>query len=160
MAKKRVYVESSVLSWLTARSPRNDILKQARQRQTKLWWDRLSDWDCFLSPLVMLEIARGDPEASTRRLEKAGLLPKLPISTEAKALANLLVARKLVPESSEPDALHLALAAFHRANYLLTWNQTHLDNLDLRSRIEELIRGWGLKPAKVITPERLLEEPL
>ncbi len=44
------------------------------------------------------------------------------------------------------------------ADYLLTWNQSHLDNLELRSRIEELIRGWGLTPAKVITPERLLEE--
>lgn len=160
MIKKRVYVESSVLSWLAARSPRNDILKLAKQRQTKLWWERRSNWDCFLTPLVMFEISEGDPEASTRRLEKARHLTELPTSPEAKALANVLVARKLVPESSEPDALHLALAAFYRADYLLTWNQTHLDNLDLRSRIEELIRGWGFAPAKVLTPERLLEEPI
>jgi predicted nucleic acid-binding protein len=135
-------------------------VKLAKQRQTKIWWDRLSDWDCFLSPLVRLEIARGNPEAAARQQEKIKVLQELPISPEAKGLANLLVARKLVPESAEPDALHLALAAFHRADYLLTWNQTHLDNLELRSRIAELIRGWGLIPAKVITPERLLEEPI
>lgn len=158
MGKKRVYVESSVISWLTARPPRNDILKQAKQRQTELWWEYRSNWDCFLSPLVLLEISHGDPEAAMRRREKAKLLPEWPGSPEANALAKLLVARKLVPESSAPDALHLASAAFHRADYLLTWNQTHLDNLELRFRIEELIRGWGLKPAKVITPERLSEE--
>ena len=160
MKKKRVYIESSVLSWLTARPPRNDVLKLAKQQQTKIWWERLSEWDCFLSPLVLLEIKQGNPEAAQRRQEKAALLKELPIAPEARALANLLVARKLVPESVAPDALHLALAAFHRADYLLTWNQTHLDNLELRSRIEELIRGWGLVPAKVVTPERLLEEPL
>lgn len=113
-----------------------------------------------MSPLVVYEISQGDPEAAKRRQEKARLLPVLPDSSNAGDLADLLVARKLVPEASTADALHLALAALHRAHYLLTWNQTHLDNIELRSRIEDLIRGWGLKPAKVLTPERLLEESI
>ncbi len=157
MAKKRVYIESSVISYLTARQASKPI-PRLRQQITADWWTRRKEWDCFLTTPVMDEMGRGDPEAAARRLEKAKLLAELPTSPEAKALADLLVARKLVPKSAEPDALHLALAAFHQAHYLLTWNQTHLDNLDLRSRIEELIRGWGLTPAKVITPERLLEE--
>lgn len=157
MKKKRIYVESSVLSYLTAK-PASDALKRAHQQRTVAWWKRRDEWDCFVSPLVMYEISRGDPIAAKRRLEKARFVPELPDSPDADALANLLVARKLVPEKSAPDALHLALAAFHRSEYLLTWNQTHLDNLDLRSRIEGLIRGWGLTPAKVLTPERLLEE--
>ena len=156
--KKRIYVESSVISWLTARPPQHDILKLAKQQQTKIWWEKRFRWSCFLSPLVLAEITRGNPEAAELRRGQAIFLEELPISPEATALANLLVLRKLVPKSAEPDALHLALAAFHRADYLLTWNQTHLDNLELRSRIEELIRGWGLTPAKVVTPERLLEE--
>lgn len=157
MRKKRVYVESSVLSYLTAK-PATDDLKRAHQHRTAVWWRRRNEWDCFTSPLVMLEVSRGDPGAAKRRLEKARLLPELPISPDADALADLLVMRKLVPESSAPDALHLSFAALHAAQYLLTWNQAHLDNLELRSRIEDLIRGWGLAPAKVITPERLLEE--
>lgn len=157
MEKKRVYVESSVLSYLTSR-PASDDLRRAHQQLTAVWWKRRAEWDCFLSPLVTFEISRGDPEAAKRRMEKARILQELPGSPDADALANLLVTRKLVPEKSAPDALHLALAAFHRAHYLLTWNQTHLDNLELRSRIEDLIRGWGLEPAKVLTPERLLEE--
>ncbi len=159
MAKKRVYVETSVISYLTAR-PAKDALKSAQQLLTKAWWKRRADWDCFLTTTVMEEISRGDPGAAMRRREKALLLPELPISSESNVLAGLLVERKLIPESSIVDAFHLALAAVYQAQYLLTWNQAHLDNLDLRSRIEELIKGWGVMPAKVITPERLLEESM
>ena len=106
----------------------------------------------------MEEIAGGDPQAAALRQEKAQALVELPVPPEAGLLANLLLTRKLIPLTSATDAHHLALAAIHRADYLLTWNQTHLDNLTLRSRIEDLIRGWGLAPAKVITPERLLME--
>lgn len=159
MRKKRIYVESSVISYLTAKPTRVE-LKRAHQNLTAVWWKRRDEWDCFVSPLVVYEISQGDPEAAKRRQEKARLLPVLPDSSNAGDLADLLVARKLVPEASTADALHLALAALHRAHYLLTWNQTHLDNIELRSRIEDLIRGWGLKPAKVLTPERLLEESI
>ncbi len=159
MAKKRVYVESSVISYLTAR-PASDDLKRIHQQLTATWWKRRSNWDCFLTTTVMDEIVRGDSEAALQRKAKALLLPEFPVTPEAGTLADVLVARKLVPESSKIDAFHLALAAVYQSDYLLTWNQTHLDNLDLRSRIEELIRGWGLTPAKVITPERLLKEPL
>jgi predicted nucleic acid-binding protein len=159
MTKKRAYVETSVISYLTAR-PASNALKRAHQLLTETWWKRRSNWNCFVTTTVMEEISRGNPEAAMKRREKAVLLPEWPIASDASALAALLVERKLVPESSITDALHLALAAFYQADYLLTWNQTHLDNLDLRFRIEELIRGWGLTPAKVITPERLLEESL
>jgi hypothetical protein len=157
MAKKRVYVESSVLSWLTARTP-EDLLKRAKQQHTRNWWRIRHRWECFLTTTVLTEIARGDPEAAARRLLEARTIPELPSPPEADELAGLLLARKLVPRVAAADAFHLAEAAFHGAHYLLTCNQTHLDNLELRSRIEELIRGWGLAPAKVITPERVLEE--
>ncbi len=159
MAKKRVYVETSVISYLTARLSTKPIIR-LHQTMTADWWEQRDRWDCFLSSIVMMEILRGDPKAAMRREEKARFLVELPGSPDADALGDLLVNRKLVPESQKVDAYHLALAAFHRADYLLTWNQSHLDNLELRFRIEELIKGWGLTPAKVITPERLLEESL
>lgn len=158
MPKKRVYIESSVIGWLTAKQPA-DLLKQAKQQQVKAWWTVRHRWDCFLTTTVLTEINRGDPEAAARRREKARSLPERTTPPEVDDLAELLLARKLVPKVAAADAHHLAEAAFHKAHYLLTCNQTHLDNLELRSRIEESIRGWGLIPAKVVTPERLLEEP-
>ena len=157
MEKQRVYVESSVVSYLNPRLSR-DPQKRMWQQQTALWWERRHKWDCIVSPTVMDEIARGDPGAAAQRLEKARSLVEVPTLPEADVLAELLVARKLVPESAKLDALHLAMAAVHEADYLLTWNLKHLDNLEVSSRVEELIRKQGWKPAKVITPERLLEE--
>ena len=159
MVKKRVYVETSVLSYLTARLAK-DELKRVHQRLTAAWWERRLHWECFLTLTVLEEIGRGDTEAAARRLEKAILLMELPASSEAGRLADLLIARGLVPEKEYTDAVHLATAAIYRADYLLTWNQKHLDNVELRFRIEELIRGQGVTPAKVITPERLLLEEL
>ncbi len=159
MGEKRVYVESSVISYLTARPAKKPIIR-LRQLITIDWWEHRDRWDCFVSPIVSMEISRGDPNAAALRQEKVQFLPELPSSPEADALGDLLVERKLVPESKKVDAYHLSLAAFHRSDYLLTWNQSHLDNLELRSRIEGLIQGWGLTPAKVITPERLLEESI
>ncbi|MCL2701100.1 MAG: hypothetical protein FWE88_05345 [Phycisphaerae bacterium] len=159
MVKKRVYVESSVISYLTAR-PASQPVPRHRQRITAEWWSVHHNWECFVATTVLDEIALGDPVAASQRTETARALPEMPVTPEIRALAVLLIDRNLVPPTSVADAYHLAAAAFHRADYLVTWNQKHLDNLDLRSRIEELIRGWGLTPAKVITPERLLEETI
>lgn len=159
--KKRVYVETSVISWLAANPPSDlskpaNVLKLAKQQQTRIWWGRRSEWDCFITATVLEEIARGNPDAAFRRERKARTLPEFPIPPESDKLADLLLTRKLVPASSKTDADHLALAAVHGADYLLTWNQKHLDNLELRARIDELIKKQGFTPAKVITPERLL----
>ena len=157
MAKKLVYVEASVISDFTAR-PASWPISRHRQLVTIEWWAHRCRWECFLTTTVLEEISRGDPGAAALRREAARNFVELPVTPEINALAGLLLTRGLVPQSAATDAFHLAGAAFHRADYLVTWNQKHLDNLDLRSRIEELIRGWGLMPAKVLTPARLLEE--
>jgi len=152
-----VYVESSVISYLTAR-PAKDGLNRVRQQLTAKWWDRRHEWECVVSPIVMLEIAEGDPGAAARRLEKARSFMEVQTSSETEWLAGMLISHKLVPESVRADAVHLALAAVHGAHYLLTWNQKHLDNLNLRSRVEDFVRKQGWEPAMVITPDRLLPE--
>jgi len=157
MVKERVYVESSVISFLAARTAR-DAQKRMWQQQTALWWERRHEWDCVVSATVLEEIAEGDPEAATRRLEKAQSLVKVPTSPDADVLAELLVLHKLVPESVKSDAVHLAMAAVHGASWLLTWNQKHLANIVVCSRIEDFIRRQGWQPAKVVTPEQLLKE--
>ena len=158
MEKKRVYVESSVISYLNPRLSK-DEQKRTWQKQTALWWERRHEWDCVVSATVLLEIARGNLIAAAQRWEKAISLVEVPALPEMDLLEDLLVARKLVPEAARPDAVHLATAAVHGAHYLLTWNLKHLANPALRSRIEDLIREHGWEPAKVITPAELLKEP-
>ena len=156
MPKQRVYVESSVLSYLTARPPR-DMRRRVRQDITVEWWEKRDKWSLFLSSIVLEEIAGGDSFAAEKRLVAAQGLPVLPDHPQTKALVDMLIAGAAIPAKARADAAHLALAALHGMDYLATWNQTHLDNLNLREKIAEIIRSQGLSPALVVTPERLLE---
>ena len=157
MAKKRVYVESSVFGWLTAK-PNRDIIKQAKQLLTQEWWEQRDRWDLFISPTVLEECMEGNQVAAGKRMEKASPLPVLPNTPEIYALAALLKEKAQIPDDSAADAMHLAVAAYHQMDYLATWNQTHLDNPHLREKIEKTIKEWKLKPAAIMTPERLLED--
>ncbi len=159
MTAKRVYVESSVFSYLTAKPPR-DMRRRVRQDITIEWWSQREKWQLYVSPVVLEEIAAGDSFAAEKRLVAVQGLPVLPNHPDAKALVDMLIAGAAIPAKAHADAAHLALAALHGMDYLATWNQTHLDNLNLRDRIAGIIKNQGLSPALVLTPERLLEMEL
>ena len=156
MARKRVYVETTVISYLTAWLS-SDLLTLAHQLLTRKWWEWRERWDLYVSPFVLAEIADGDRMAAEERLVKARTLPVLPDHPKARVTAEKLAAEVPIPDKSRADAMHLALAAFHGMDYLLTWNQAHFDNPILRGRVDDIIKRQGLSPAIVLTPERLLE---
>ncbi len=156
MAKKRIYVESSVISWLAAKPP-NDILKLAKQRQTQIWWERRHLWELFVSPVVLFEIRRGNSEAALKRLEIAEALPQLPETLEAQRLAARLLAAGAVPEKSPEDALHIAIATICGMDYLVTWNQTHIFNPETIENLYATIRESGYAPSVLVRPDNLLE---
>ncbi len=84
-------------------------------------------------------------------------LPSVPETSEAQQLAEYLIAVDAVPEKSFNDAMHLAIAAVHGMDYLLTWNQTHLFNADRIEMLYQAIRKAGQKPAVLVRPDGLLE---
>ena len=65
--KPKVYIESSTISYLTARPTRN-IIVDAKQELTRDWWDRRDRYELFISETVVEEIADGDPDAARLRL--------------------------------------------------------------------------------------------
>ena len=124
--KRSVYIETSVVSYLTARSSRDAIIS-ACQQITRLWWDvgRLAA-SPFISPYVIEESSKGDPAAAEERLVALRSIPVLPMSPEIPALAEYLLLGDGLPASARIDALHVACAAFHNVDVLLTWNCTHM----------------------------------
>ena len=82
----------------------------------------------------------------------------LDISDEVRTLADNLMAFGAVPPSEPRDALHIAVAAFHGVQYLVTWNFKHIANAALRSRIELVCREAGFEPPIICTPEELVGE--
>jgi predicted nucleic acid-binding protein len=148
-----IYVETSIIGYMTAR-PIADVVFQARQEITRRWWQlRREAFDVYISQLVLDEAGAGDPAAAADRLRLLNGLPLLGESPEADRLADLLLARHLLPAKAAADAQHIALAAVAGVDYLLTWNCKHIANADVLPALYETLRAEGLLPPLIVTPE-------
>lgn len=150
-----VYLETSVISYYTARLSR-DIVTAARQTVTQEWWDQeRKRFDIRVSVLVVEEAKAGDPEAAQRRLAAMAGLPILGINAAAEKLAKRLVDEGVVPVTSVEDALHIALATVHGMDFLLTWNFHHINNAETKARIRAVIEALGYECPVICSPEEL-----
>jgi hypothetical protein len=152
-----VYIETTVIGYLTS-WPRQDATIAGHQNTTKQWWSTAAErFDLFVSQLVVRECSDGDAVAVKDRLDSIAGLPVLPITPEAETLAQALIRGHAVPPSQPNDAVHIALAAVHRVQYLVSWNFRHIVNAALRPAIERVCRDGGYDPPIICTPEELLE---
>jgi hypothetical protein len=154
-----VYVETTIVSYLTAR-PSRDPIREGQQQLTRLWWStRRAAFDLFTSEIVVIEAAAGDPVAAKERLDALRPIPKIDILETAVDLSEELLAAAALPIVAARDSLHVGICAVNGIDYLLTWNCRHLANAVLRDRIEEVCESFGFRPPKICTPEELLGEP-
>lgn len=156
--KPSVYVETTIPSYLTAwRSP--ELVMAANQEATRSWWETSRPrFELFVSAIVSQEASGGDPEAASRRIAVIAGLPDLDVSEEVEHLAARLLSGAALPQSAKTDALHIAVAAVHGMDYLLTWNCKHIANAAMRPRIEAICRAAGYEPPVICTPLELMEE--
>lgn len=155
--KPKVYLETSVISYLTAH-PSRDIIIAANQQSTQEWWnDRRVKVNAYISQLVVQEISFGDAAAVAKRLDVIAGFPLLDITPEAVKLAERFIADKAIPRQATEDALHIALAAVNGMDYLLTWNFKHIANAVMRTNIEAVCRKNGYEPPIICAPVELME---
>jgi len=155
--KPRIYIETSIPSYLTARRSR-DLIATANQELTQEWWEtRRDDFYLVISEFVLREASAGDPIAASNRLAAIAGIPELNVTDEVGLLARILIEQIPIPEKAQLDAFHIAVAAVHGIDYLLTWNCTHINNAELRPIIEALCRSQGFEPPTICTPQELLK---
>ena len=151
-----VYVETTVVGHLAGRV-HPDPLIAARQAATRRWWATATlRYRLLVSQLVLGECAGGDPTAAQERLDEIDSLPRLDVTDAVRDLADHLTSRGAVPPTEPRDALHIAVAAVHGIQYLVTWNFRHIANASLRGRIESVCRDAGFEPPIICTPEELV----
>jgi len=133
---ERVYLETSLISYLVAR-PSRDLLVAAHQQVTQEWWtNRRSQFECSVSQVVIDEASLGDPAEVQKRLAIVSVLPALEITAAAAgALTEAIMLAGMLPAHAVGDAAHVAVAAVHATDYLLTWNCKHLANAQIARRI-------------------------
>ncbi len=119
---KTVYIETSIISYLASR-PSRDIIAAGHQQLTHDWWFAERDgFSVCTSALVLREASSGDASAASARLQWLQGIPLIAITPEAEKLSERLLQAAVLPEKAAADALHIAIAAYHRLNFLLTWN--------------------------------------
>ena len=151
-----VYIETTVVSYLVATQSR-EVVTAGQQQATRDWWTRRrNSFYCMVSQETLAEAERGDTEQAALRLAALAGLPVVPIAQEAERLAADFLRTGALPASARSDAIHLAVASFVQADYLLTWNCRHLANAQIIRRLErEAVRaGWNLPT--VCTPPELM----
>lgn len=157
MSLPRLYVETTVPSYLVARRSR-DLRIAADQETTEEWWEtRRSEYQLFILEAVLDEAKSGDPQLASKRLALLGGIPRLSLTADAGMLAKRLLSSGIIPPKAAPDALHIALAATHRLDFLLTWNCRHIHNLKLERRIEAECRAAGFACPIICTPAELMD---
>ena len=102
------------------------------------------------------EAGRGDAEAAARRVAALTDVGLLSVTKAADELSKALVRGGAVPERAETDALHLAVAAVHGVDYLLTWNCRHLDNAKTKPVMRRICGECGYVMPEVCTPQELM----
>lgn len=151
-----VYLETSFVSYLVAR-PSRDLLVAAHQQVTQEWWtNRRGEFDCSVSQVVIDEASAGDPGEVQKRLAIIGSLTALEITEEAEALTQAIMAAGMLPPHAVRDAAHVAVAAVHAIDYLLTWNCKHLANAQIVRRIAVVCQKLGHRVPIICTPEELM----
>jgi predicted nucleic acid-binding protein len=154
--KPTAYLESSVISYLTAHLSSEPIMA-GHQQATRKWWDQERHrLEIFVSVFVLKEVAAGDPAAAAKRMDAVKELTVLPVTAEVADLAKALMAGARLPPKADTDALHIAVAAVHRIDYLLTWNCCHIDNIDIKDIFVGVCMARNLKCPKICSPEDLL----
>jgi predicted nucleic acid-binding protein len=155
--RPRLYLETSIVSYLTAR-PSHELIRAAHQQVTRDWWATRSSFDLYISQFVLDEAKAGDPEAASRRLSVLSEPVLLAATPETGELALNILDLGGMPEKAYVDALHVAIAAVHGLDYLLTWNCTHIANATMRGRVERICRTAGFEPPVICTPVELVKE--
>jgi len=151
-----VYLETTFISYLAAR-PSRDLLVAAHQQVTHDWWNnRRKDFLCYITQIVIDEISAGDPEESQKRIAIIDTFPILEVTEDAEILAKAILAGGAIPSRAIRDAAHIAVAAVHDMDYLLTWNCTHLANAQVIRRISVVCNREGFNMPIICTPEELM----
>lgn len=139
-----VYIETSILGYLTARSTKNLILA-ANMEITRDWWEsRRTAFVLYTSEAVLNEVAQGDAEIAVQRLKILRDFPLLELNHAVQDLAAQFLARTNLPPKANLDAIHIAAATVHGMDYLLTWNCKHIANAQLQRKLAEISQGFWL----------------
>ena len=157
MIRPRVYIETSIPSFYYEIRTEPDMV--ARKNWTREWWDfRRQDYQLMTSEAVLDELSFGNYPVKNEALALMNELPLMPMELSIADIVETYIRRSVMPRDPTGDALHLALASYHKCDFLLTWNCNHLANANKFRHIRQVNTMLGLYVPALVTPLELLGE--
>jgi predicted nucleic acid-binding protein len=124
-----------------------------RMKWTRQWWDEYAvQFELTTSAAVIEELEQGASEKVQERLDLLQDVELLPINDQITNIVKKYIENRLMPNDPTGDALHLAVASFHRVDALLTWNCKHLANANKTKHIRKINDQLGLPTPELTTP--------
>ena len=152
MIRPSMYLDTSVFSAYWYAGANSDL--QSRKNTTREWWDiERQHFNLLSSAFVDAELRHGVFRRQVDCLRMCRRTSYVVIHRKANALQDELLREKIIPENKPVDAWHLALAVTHSCDYLLTWNYSHLANLDVQMRLTKLCERLGIPVPWLVSPE-------
>ncbi|MDZ7292609.1 MAG: type II toxin-antitoxin system VapC family toxin [candidate division KSB1 bacterium] len=153
--KQRVYIETSIPSFYY--EVRTEPEMVARREWTREWWDEHSqEYLLVISPAVLDELSRGTFPNQDKVLELVSNLQLIPVEPAITEIVQTYIKHQVMPNDPIGDALHLALASYHKCDFLLTWNCKHLANANKFHHIRRVNTMLGLFVPMLVTPLEML----
>ena len=157
MAKPLAYVETTIPSFY--HTTRSGIAAAARREWTRYWWRLARDrYALVTSEAVLDELREGDYPSRAPALALVRDLPILDVTPAIAEIVATYVSHRLMPADPAGDALHLALASYHKCDFLVTWNCQHLANANKFGHLRRVNSLLGLYVPVLATPLELLGE--
>jgi hypothetical protein len=155
--KPTIYIETSIISYLAAKTS-SDLTIAACQHVTAVWWENYRKfYNVVTSALVVAESREGDLQTAKKRLDLLKGIYELKTTEDAKEMALVLTQKGILPQKAQADALHIAIAAVHNVDYLLTWNCRHIDNPATKPIIRDICVLQGYICPEICTPFEMME---
>jgi len=151
-----VYIETSVIGYLTARSTKNLVIAGNMETTREWWQNRRNYFVLYISQVVLDEVAKGDAEIALKRLEILNGLFLVELNQAVRDLSSQFLMRSNLPPKAPDDAVHIAAATVHGLDYLLTWNCKHIANAQIQRKLAEISFDLGYELPIICTPYELL----
>jgi predicted nucleic acid-binding protein len=147
--KTKIYLDTTIISALF------DKRTPERMALTKQFWERIDEYDIFISELVINEIKGALEPLQIQMLKKVSNFVELSVSDNDYDLANIYVANEIFPKKYYDDALHVSIATTNQIGILLSWNFTHLVKIKTRRMVSLINTIQNYNPIEIIAPPEL-----
>ena len=150
MKQQRIYIDTSIVGGFF------DI---EFEKETKMLFERLENKEVIF---VVSEVLTGELENAPEKVRTLlknysnDSFIRVPLTDEARELADKYIAENVVGRTSYDDCCHIALATIHNVNVLASWNFKHIVNLARIIGYNAVNLKNGYKPIEIRNPKDLV----